>query len=39
MKTDFRATLSKTQQNRLSVASSHSGVWQSVKEKIGPEIV
>jgi len=38
MKTDFRATLSQSQQNRLSIKSSHSGVWQSFKERVGPEI-
>lgn len=39
MKTDFKATLSQTQQNRLSIKSGHSGVWQSFKERIGPEMV
>lgn len=39
MKTDFRATLSQTQQNRLSIKCSHSGVWQSFKQRIGPEMV
>ncbi len=39
MKTDFKATLSQTQQNRLLYKLSHSGVWQSFKERIGPEMV
>lgn len=39
MKTDFKATLSQTQQNRLSVKLAHSGVWQCFRERIGPEMV
>lgn len=31
MKTDFKATLSQTQQNRLSLVSGHSGIWQPFK--------
>lgn len=31
MKTDFKATLSGTQKNRIGVRSSHTGVWQSFK--------
>lgn len=36
MRTDFRATLSQTQLGRIGVRSSHSGVWQSFKERVGP---
>jgi hypothetical protein len=35
MKTNFKATLSKSQQNKLSMESSHSGVWQRFQEKTG----
>ena len=38
MKTDFKATLSQTQTNRMTIKSSHSGVWQCFKERIGPHI-
>lgn len=35
MKTDFKATLSGTQKSRIGVRSSHTGIWQSFKEKVG----
>lgn len=35
MKTDFKATLSGTQKNRMSLKSAHTGVWQCFKEKVG----
>ena len=37
MKTDFRATLSETQKKKIRVRFSHSGIWQSFKEKNGNE--
>lgn len=38
MKTDFKATLSATQKNKIGVKSSHTGVWQPYKERVGNEI-
>lgn len=39
MKTDFKATLSQSQQNNILCKLSHSGIWQPFKERIGPELV
>ena len=38
MKTDFKATLSNTQKSKIGIRSSHTGIWQPYKERVGGEI-
>ena len=38
MKTDFKATLSSTQKNKIRGSYRHTGMWELCREKVGMEM-